>query len=1748
MMYQDGKRVLSALIAAAMLVGSFPAFAEDQIDRQVLTSLLTKTVQPAPETESTLEFVPEEEPELAEAPLELLALGTNIGGICGANLTWELTADGELTIIGTGDMDEPPSEYDVPWYDYRGLVKELHLPDGLTGICDYAFYGFSAVTDLDIPQTVTYIGEGAFWGMGIEELYIPDSVQVLGSDAFRSCGKLKNVYIGNGVSNIPQFCFYSGDGNGSSLEYVTLGISVQTFEDNAFYDLQNLKRFTVLANNPYLCNDARGILYNHDKTELVFFPGNCLPKNVVDYTIPEHVTRIGQEAFQNDCRIQNLTIPENVEVIGDSAFRGASLRSVHMEGGALIEPHAFYNNDSLRSLYVGSNVREIDAWAFESCDRLQYIVFEEGIREVGLGAFEDCVSLKQIALPSTLETLAKNAFHGCTALHTVKISDGLTEIGEQAFYECTSLRSVNLPNTLQIIGPEAFAECSILQNIDLPPSLLQIQNAAFHNCKMLRHIEVPESLNFLGAQAFGRSGLKTIIFYGPTPNHPSGTAFFPNDVTLFYLPEYGGPYTWTTPKWGIYDAYPLMTVGALTSQPQNYYKDLSPRYFNFLSEGESVYGASLTVGDSTITAYPDSNYLTAAIPAVAGENVSFSHSSMKTVTLPSELLNSFNTVEFYPESTTQPFVQAAYGRLKASGSNRTWNNLLYGGMALTSGEETEQLELYVDVNWNSFGKGRILLSQYTDGSQAWELSPSGGFCPAEAFSNRLQAGRPLYLLLETADGQRFVRKLQVLINQPQINMKLETIPDIDAGLPEGDDAKPFEEMEMEFQLPKDFSIKLNIRADGSIRGTVGYTVAEADAADELYDRVKDTLKSAEPGQDVYSITEYLVNQMGGEVQRPQSGKMLVQAQCKVLGYLEGKYVRQSDGSVKPVFTEGAFALSVEGQFSFVYQISVPTPAPMPFYVKSSIEPELQVTFPFAKGEEDGELKSKPVRMTIELPLRIAGGMGWESILSLGIYGEGQATLEGVITQLEEMDGYLEASFGAEAAVFAFSTDITIVKTDPWYFLGGPNATLLGHESLLWDLGQTEWKPQSRDYLHAPSLDELELLAVNEENTTLTIGALTTDAVYPYADVQLVTTAEGRQLAVWVADNGKEPAANRSVLYYSLYNSKTNKWTTPKIVDKDGTADFDPQVKRFGEKIYLVWKNASKPLTDEHSLQDTPALMDLKCAQISTYNTTASIGTPVSLGTAAYDSCVDLTETAEGVTVVWVSNEANSVFGGAEGACSIYRQTLKGEPEVLAEDLFYVEGLAAAGDLVWFTADTDHDNATFYDRELFCVIGGQMTQVTDDDMADTAPMIIQSNLAWYKDGVLRVEDESVPSVTNDRSCYIVNDGMQVVLYVVDNAVRKSTLYACFNDGAGWGAPMELTGITGNIGSLDADFLPDGTLSIVVCERVLDDTSENYLADAAYLRHYTMTVGGDLIIRSAEYINQTMVPSGELTLLMDVYNQGASQAQLIRLSAYCDATSAEPVNVLAQLPSGMGKTMSINLPLPEDLSTVGTITVTAEIIGQEEQTPGDNRYTLSLQLCDLAVESARAISDENTTTVIALVTNRGQESLADITVQLFAAETLIAEQTVAQLACQDGTFVTLQVDSSMENLTLLTLQADAAGLDRAQENQASNNTLTVPVEGVVEAQFLAVGTATATSSGASARVEIVNPFDNNRTLYLCAAAYRADGKLLDVQYELCDGASQQVTIDLAGADLVKTVRIFVLDSNNKPIQQATVIPIR
>ncbi|MFR4354329.1 MAG: leucine-rich repeat domain-containing protein, partial [Oscillospiraceae bacterium] len=97
-------------------------------------------------------------------PVSAMAAENVSSGSCGDNLTWELDAEGTLTISGTGDMWDYTWQEKTPWASSYSSIKEVILKNSVTSIGEYAFSGCSSLTSVTIPNSVTSIGEYAFSG------------------------------------------------------------------------------------------------------------------------------------------------------------------------------------------------------------------------------------------------------------------------------------------------------------------------------------------------------------------------------------------------------------------------------------------------------------------------------------------------------------------------------------------------------------------------------------------------------------------------------------------------------------------------------------------------------------------------------------------------------------------------------------------------------------------------------------------------------------------------------------------------------------------------------------------------------------------------------------------------------------------------------------------------------------------------------------------------------------------------------------------------------------------------------------------------------------------------------------------------------------------------------------------------------------------------------------------------------------------------------------------------------------------------------------------------------------------------------------------------------------------------------------------------------------------------------------------------------------------------------------------------
>ena len=88
------------------------------------------------------------------------------------------------------------------------LVTALVIPDNVTNIRDYAFYGCSGLTRITIPNSVTSIGDYAFKDCtGLTSIKIPNSVTSIGEGAFYGCSGITSITIPNNVTSIGEEAF-----------------------------------------------------------------------------------------------------------------------------------------------------------------------------------------------------------------------------------------------------------------------------------------------------------------------------------------------------------------------------------------------------------------------------------------------------------------------------------------------------------------------------------------------------------------------------------------------------------------------------------------------------------------------------------------------------------------------------------------------------------------------------------------------------------------------------------------------------------------------------------------------------------------------------------------------------------------------------------------------------------------------------------------------------------------------------------------------------------------------------------------------------------------------------------------------------------------------------------------------------------------------------------------------------------------------------------------------------------------------------------------------------------------------------------------------------------------------------------------------------------------------------------------------------------------------------------------------------
>ena len=362
---------------------------------------------------------------MAVIPFSVVAIGNDVvtaQGDCGpygdhvSDVRWKIDSKGTLTIYGSGPMRNCTSPADAPWREYRDVIKEIVVEDGVTHVGTYIFYQID--------------------GEILEKITIADSVQSFGTSVFNSYSQQENIKtagpIGGGYDYefgwskyIPENAFSI---IGNPLIDITLPDTIIKIGRNAF-SYVNITEIDWPASLNEIGDYA--------------FQGHVVSLSQLrSVVVPDSVDQIGEYAFRYN-GMESLGLPDTISRIPDHLCNGCkNLKTINWPNKLTSIGEWSFASSGLETVTIPRTVQEIGEYAFYYCEDLQSITLSEGISEIKKGTFEYCGNLKSFIVPNTVKKIEQNAFSSCSSLTRIDIPESVTNILPNAFLRCGNLRDV----------------------------------------------------------------------------------------------------------------------------------------------------------------------------------------------------------------------------------------------------------------------------------------------------------------------------------------------------------------------------------------------------------------------------------------------------------------------------------------------------------------------------------------------------------------------------------------------------------------------------------------------------------------------------------------------------------------------------------------------------------------------------------------------------------------------------------------------------------------------------------------------------------------------------------------------------------------------------------------------------------------------------------------------------------------------------------------------------------------------------------------------------------------------------------------------------------------------------------------------------------------------------------------------------------------------------------------------------------
>jgi len=374
----------------------------------------------------------------------------------------------------------------------RNAPENLTIPNTYDVIQSNAFYGFDKITGITMTSGITTIDSYAFYQCtSLQNVTFSSDLTTIGADAFYGCTALTtlNASSSNNIQTVGDVAF----AHCSSLTSFPASDNLVSIGNNAFTGCTSM---TSLYLGNSITTLGQNIIANVPTAEIIW--GDNLS-----------ITTLSAYTF-SDYKGENLIIPNNITRFVNSWTTASAEGFTKLYYNGTLEEWCQITFDEVYSspmnarstitFYLLDENGDVE-YQGNSYSKLINLVIPSTITSINMSQFNGFRQLETVYIPRTVTSIGRQAFAQSNAIFTFESGSTITSIGIWAFWGYGQ-SSITLPNSVTSIGECAFMD-SKLTSLPTATGLTSIGDTAFANCyELTGTLIIPNNVTYIGNSAF----------------------------------------------------------------------------------------------------------------------------------------------------------------------------------------------------------------------------------------------------------------------------------------------------------------------------------------------------------------------------------------------------------------------------------------------------------------------------------------------------------------------------------------------------------------------------------------------------------------------------------------------------------------------------------------------------------------------------------------------------------------------------------------------------------------------------------------------------------------------------------------------------------------------------------------------------------------------------------------------------------------------------------------------------------------------------------------------------------------------------------------------------------------------------------------------------------------------------------------------------------------------------------------------